>query len=390
MARFPSNLLFGSEARNKLLRGVNILAKAVSSTLGPKGRNVAINQSDGAPSVIHDGVSVAKRVDLFNEFEDMGAQLLKQAAIKTSEIAGDGTTLSTILGQAIIVKGFENIEAGANPMTLKREVEEVKEILLKELKKLSKDISTDEEAQQVATVSAVDPEIGKLVAEAVKKTGDDGIVTVEQGEGLEIRVEYKQGMEIDRGYLSPGFVTDQERVEAIVKDADILITDVKMNRDYEIVPFLNKYLKNKKKNLVIIGETLENALATLVINKLRGVANIISIQPPAFGGRQLDELEDIAILTGGSVIRADSGRDIESVQMEELGHADKVISDRDKTRIIGGAGTKEAINQKVNFVVSIKYNNIEQVLFLHLVEIKVRRKTKLPPMVYKLFTFHYN
>lgn len=371
--KFPAKLQFNSKARKKILKGMNICAEAVSSTLGPQGRNVAINQSDGPPLVIHDGVTVAKRVDLFDPFEDMGSQLLKEAAIKTNEVAGDGTTTATILGQAIVSKGIEAIEAGMNPMTLKRQIEEALKVLLVKLKDMSKDISSDEEKKQIATISAADPIVGGLVAEAIKKTGDEGTITVEQGSSFETEVEYKQGMEIDRGYLSPYFVTDQQRVEAVVEDAHVLITDIKMGRDYEIAPFLQRFLDAKKRNLVIIGEALEQALATLVVNKLKGVLNIVAIQPPAFGGRQIDELEDIAVLTGGTVISKDGGRDIETVQLEELGYAGKVVADRDKTIIMAGGGDPKAVKNKVSeLMAQAKVANTEFDK-----EIKMRRLAKL-------------
>lgn len=345
--RFPSQLKFDSDARRKMLEGMNIVAEAVASTLGPQGRNVAINQPSGPPHVVHDGVTVAKRVELFDHFKDMGANLLKEAAIKTNEVAGDGTTTATILGRALVTRGIESIEAGTNPMTIKREMEAALVLLLKELKKMSKKIANEEEKEQIATISAADPVIGKLVAEAIKKTGDEGIIRVEEGEVVETMVEYKSGMEIDRGYLSPYFITDQGRVEAIIENADILITDIKMNREYELLPFLQKYLKAKRNNLVIIGEVLEQAMATLVVNHLKGSLRVVAIQPPAFGGRQIDELEDIAVLTGGTAIMKDSGRKLDSVELSELGSAGKVVSDRDKTIIFDGGGDKNAVEARV-------------------------------------------
>lgn len=350
--KFPSELEFGSNARKQLLQGVNLVADAVSSTLGPKSWNVAINQSDRAPRIIHDGVSVAKSIDLFDHFPDMGAQLLKEAAIKTNIVAGDGTTTATIIAQALINKAFEDIEAGKNPMTLKKEIEEATKLLLEKLKELSKPIEKDEDIERVATISCADPTVGKLVAEAVQKVGKEGVITTEIGKGMETIVEYKQGLEFDRGYYSPYFVTDQEKVEAVVNDAYILLTDIKINHAYQIVDFLNNFIKwceeNKKpRNLVIVGETLEDALATLVVNKIKGVVNVMSVQAPAYGGRRVDELEDLAILTGGSVIMADSGRELKSVQMEELGRAGKVVADRDKTTILDGLGESGKVKQRI-------------------------------------------
>lgn len=348
MSRFPIKTIFGIEAREKLQKGINIVADAVGSTLGPKSKNVAINEASGAPRIIHDGVSVAKAIDLFDEFEDMGAQLVKEAAIKTNTVAGDGTTTATILSQALVNKGLEVIASGKNPMTLKDEVEEALKLSIKELKKLSKDIQNDKDVERVATISSADPKIGKLVAEAIKKTGKDGVIRVEQGKGLETEVEYKQGMEFDRGYYSPYFVTNNETVEAVIENPYILITDLKINHNHELVPFVEMLFKNKVKDFVIIGEVQEEALATLVVNKLKGAVNVVAVQAPAFGGRRIDELEDIAILTGGKVISADEGRGLDSVQLEELGRASLVIADRDKTIIQGGSGTKAAIQARVN------------------------------------------
>ena len=344
---FPVEVIFDKEAREKLIKGMNIVADAVGATLGPKGRNVAINQAYGAPDIIHDGVSVARRIDLFDHFEDMGAQLLKEAAIKTNEEAGDGTTTATILAQAIVNKGFENIQAGANPMTLKQELEEARDLVVAELKKLARKIEKDEEIEMVATISSVSAEIGKIVAEAIKKTGEDGIITVEEGKGIKTEIEYKEGLEFDRGYSSPYFVTDGERVEAVIEDAYILLTDIKINNQHQILPFLEMLAKNQIKNLVIVGEVLEEAQAVLVVNKLRGAFNTLAVQAPAFGDRQIDELEDIAVFTGGKVIAQASGRELGSVVIEELGRADKVIADRDKTKILGGRGDKGLIARRI-------------------------------------------
>lgn len=344
MNRFPSHLKFGSEARGKLLSGINIVADAVGKTLGPKGRNVAINQSSPPPRVIHDGVSVAQRIDLFDEFEDMGAQLLKEAAVKTNDIAGDGTTTATIIAQALINKAFEDIAAGKNPMTLKAEIEEAKDLLLKELKKLARPVDNDKEIERVATISSADANLGKMVAEAVKKVGKDGVVDVERGNKAETEVEYKQGMEIDRGWKSPYFRTEKDSEEAIVENPYILLTNKKINHNLELVPFLEKF-RQTSRDLVIIGEVEEEALATLVVNKLKGILNVLAIQPPAFGVRQVDELEDLAILTGGAVINVDSGRSLETVEIEELGRADKIKSDTDKTVILGGKGDPSIIKK---------------------------------------------
>lgn len=345
--KFKSKVIFGTEARNKLLAGVNIVADAVSSTLGPKGRNVALNEMNMAPFIVHDGVTVAKRIDLFDEFEDMGAQLLKEAAIKTNEVAGDGTTTATIIARAIVERGLEQIAAGANPMTLKQDIDESLKVILEELKKLTKEITTYEETKQVATISSANPILGELVAQALKKVGKDGVITVEESRGFDTEIEYKQGMEIDRGYLSPYFVTNQNRVEAILENPYILITDIPINHNFELVPFLERFLKAGNKDLVIIGEVVEEALSTLVVNRLKGHLNVCAIQAPAFGGRRVDELNDIATLTGGVAILRDSGRQIKDVEIEELGRAGKFTADRDKSVIQEGGGDKKMLEGKI-------------------------------------------
>ena len=348
MSRFPVETRTNKDAREALIRGMNVVADAVSATLGPKSRNVAINQAAGAPKIIHDGVSVAKSIDLADPFEDMGAQLLKEVAIKTNEVAGDGTTTSTILAQELVNLGNELIVSGANPMTLKVELEEACKFVITELQKLARPVKDTEEIEKVASISSASPEIGKIVAEAIEKVGKHGIIDVELGKGSETEIEYKQGMEIDRGYKSPYFVTNQDTVEAEIENPYILLTDKKINNALDIGTFLNNFLKaDVGRNLVIIGEVEEEALATLVLNNLKKVINVVAIQPPAFGARQVDELEDLAILTGGTVIKSESGRSLETVTIEELGRADKVRSDRDKTVILGGQGNKALLEQKI-------------------------------------------
>ena len=344
----PATLKFNAQARRKLLKGMNVVAEAVGTTLGPKGRNVAINQPGLVPRVIHDGVGVAKRIDLEDEFEDMGAQLLKEASLQTSKKAGDGTTTSTILAGAIVNKGFENITAGSNAMTLKQEIEDASRKLVEELRKLSKPITTLEEKKHVARISAANEKIGDMVAEAVNKVGPEGIVTIEESKSIDTYVDYKQGFEFDRGFYSQYFVTNGDKDEAVIEDPHILITDIKINRSHQIVPFLENLFKNNIKNLVIIGEVQEEALATLVVNKLRGAINVVAVQAPAFGDRRIHELEDIATLTGGKVIAAESGREIKSVVKEELGRASKFICDIDKSQIIGAMGDKGAIEFRIN------------------------------------------
>lgn len=337
--KIKKDIKFGRSAREELIKGMNILADAVGSTLGPLGRNVAINDPYVYPKVLHDGVSVAKQINLENDFQDMGAEILKAAAVRTNETAGDGTTTATILAQSIVNEAMKMISSGINPMIVKAQVEKSLKEILEELDKIKKPIASQEQAEQIATISSASPIIGKLVAEALYKVGRDGVVTVEEGKGLETTVEYKQGMEIDRGYLSQYFVTDQDNLKAVIDDPYILITDKKINNfQYEILPFLDKFVKTSKNLVIFASEVVEEGLAGLVINKMRGNLNVLAIQAPAFGDRRLDELEDIAVLTGGKVIANESGRTLESVEIEELGRAEKIVSDVDKTIIQGGKG----------------------------------------------------
>lgn len=348
MAKFPQQLIFDIEARNKLLEGINILAKAVASTLGPRSRYVAINNPHSTPEVYRDGVTVARRINLKDPFQDMGAELLKAAAVKTNEVAGDGTTTSVILAQAIINEAFKVIAAGTNPMLLKQEIEEALKVVLEELKKLKKDVTTPEEIEQIATIASADPILGKLIGEAFNKVGKDGVITVEDGKSFETTVEYKQGMEIDRGYLSQYFKTNEDTLEAVIESPYIFLTDKRLNYGHELVPFLETFLKSGNKNLVIFaGEVVEEALATLVVNKLRGNINVCAIQAPAYGDRRQHELEDLAILTGGTILLEESGRELKSVTIEELGRADKIIADIDKSVIINGHGSKKAIDKRI-------------------------------------------
>lgn len=340
-------LKFSNEARVALLKGIDIVAKAVVTTLGPKGRNIALDKKWGAPNVVHDGVSVAKEIDLPDPFENMGAQLVKEAASKTNDVAGDGTTTATLLAQVMTSTGMKNITAGANPMIVKKGIEKAVAVVVEELKKLAKPIKNKEEITQVATISAGDGEIGAKIAEALDKVGRDGVVTVEEGKGLTIDIEYKEGMEFDKGYVSPYFVTNPEKMEAEVEDAYILLTDKKITAIADLLPFLEKFVKVSK-NLVIIADEIEGeALATLVVNKLRGTFNVLAIKAPGFGDRRKEMLEDIAILTGGTLISEDTGRKLESVEMQDLGQAEKVWADKDNARIIGGRGEKNAIESRI-------------------------------------------
>lgn len=340
-------LKFGDDARQSLLKGIDVVAKAVVTTLGPKGRNIALDKKWGAPNIVHDGVSVAKEIELSDPFENMGAQLVKEAANKTNDVAGDGTTTATLLAHVMTASGMKNITVGANPMVVKKGVEKAVAAIVDELKRTAKPIKNREEITQVATVSGGDAEIGAKIAEALDKVGRDGVVTVEEGKGLTIDIEYKEGMEFDRGYVSPYFVTNPEKMEAEVEDAYILLTDKKISAISDLLPFLEKFVKVSK-NLVIIADEIEGeALATVVVNKLRGTFNVLAVKAPGFGDRRREILEDVAILTGGVVISEDTGRTFESIEVDDLGQADKIWSDKDNTRIIGGRGSKDAISGRV-------------------------------------------
>lgn len=340
-------LIYAEEARTKLKAGVDKLAAAVATTLGPKGRNVALDKKWGAPSVVHDGVTVAKEIELEDPFENMGASLVKEAASKTSDVAGDGTTTSVVLAQAMVEEGLKNITAGANPMILKHGVEKATDAVIAELKKMAKKVAGQDEIEKIATISAADPTIGKMIAEALQKVGQDGVITVEEGKGLELSVEYKEGMEFDRGFVSPYFVTDPDKMQAIVEDAQILITDQKVSSLSDLLQFLENFVKISK-NLVIIADEVEGeALATLVVNKLRGTFNVLAVKAPGFGDRRKEMLEDIAVLTGGTVISEDMGRKLESVTVDDLGKADSIVSDKENTIIVGGKGAKSAIDGRI-------------------------------------------
>lgn len=340
-------LKFSDEARQSLLNGIDIVAKAVVTTLGPKGRNIALDKKWGAPNIVHDGVSVAKEIDLPDPFENMGAQLVKEAASKTNDNAGDGTTTSTLLAQVMTQKGMAKVNAGANPMIVKKGIEKAVEVVTTELKKMAKPINNQEEIAQVATISAGDETIGAKIAEALDKVGRDGVVTVEEGKGLTIDIEYKEGMEFDRGYASAYFVTNPDKMEAEIETPYILLTDKKISSIQELLPFLEKFVKVSK-NLVIIADEIDGeALATLVVNKLRGTFNVLAIKAPGFGDRRKEMLEDVATLTGGTVISEDTGRTFESIEVVDLGQADKVWADKDNARVIGGKGEKSAIDARI-------------------------------------------
>ena len=340
-------LLYAEEARTKLKAGVDKLASAVATTLGPKGRNVALDKKWGAPNVVHDGVSVAKEIELEDPFENMGASLVKEAASKTSDVAGDGTTTATVLARAMVEEGLKNITAGANPMVIKRGVEKATEAVVAELKKMAKKVADQSEIEKIATISAADGAIGKMIAEALQKVGPDGVITVEEGKGLELSVEYKEGMEFDRGFVSAYFVTDPDKMQSVIEDAHILITDQKVSSLNDLLQFLENFVKISKSLVIIADEVEGEALATLVVNKLRGTFNVLAVKAPGFGDRRKEMLEDIATLTGGVVISEDMGRKLESVTVEDLGKAERVISDKDNTIIVGGKGTKSALEGRI-------------------------------------------
>jgi chaperonin GroEL len=341
-------LVFSEDARRKLKHGINVIAEAVSATLGPKGRNVAVDRKFGSPTVTHDGVSVAKEIELEDPFENMGAQLLKEAATKTNDIAGDGTTTSTVLAHAIVNEGLKALEAGYNPMLLKRGIEMASDAISNELLKVAVKIDTKEEIGYVATNSAADEEIGGLIADVMDKVGKDGVITVEESKSMAFETEYVEGMQFDRGYLSPYFITDAEQMEAVIADAYVLIHEKKISAAQDIVPLLEKLVQVGKRELVIIAEDIDGeALATLVLNKLRGMLNVLAVKAPGFGDRRKAMLQDIAILTGGTVIAEETGRKLETATVQDLGRAEKVVSDKENTTIVGGKGEKSAIEGRI-------------------------------------------
>ncbi len=341
-------LLFGSEARAALKRGMDVLANAVVTTLGPKGRNVALDKKWGSPTITHDGVTVAKEIELEDPFENMGAQLLKEAATKTNDIAGDGTTTATLLAHVLIEEGMKNVAAGANPMLLKRGILVAAEKVADAIAESAIEVKTKEDIANVASISAQDHEIGELIAEVMDKVGKDGVITVEESKGLEFEQEYVEGMEFDRGYISPYFVTNPESMEAVIEDAYILIHDKKISAAQDLVPILEKLVQKGIRNLVVIAEDVDGeALATLVVNKLRGLLTALAVKAPGFGERRKAMLHDIAILTGGRVITEEEGRRLEDARLEDLGRADKVVSTKDKTTIVGGRGDDKMITARI-------------------------------------------
>ncbi len=342
-------LVFSEEARRSLIKGVDTLAKAVVTTLGPKGRNVALDRKFGSPTITHDGVTVAKEIELEEPFENMGAQLLKEAATKTNDIAGDGTTTSTVLAHSIVTDGMKNLAAGANPMLLKLGILGAAEAVGKEISAQAIDVETREDIANVASISAQDRAIGELIADVMDKVGKDGVITVEESKGLEFETEYVEGMQFDRGYLSPYFITDPESMEADIEEPYVLIHDKKISAAQDIVPILEKLVQIGKRELVIIAEDIDGeALATLVLNKLRGMLNVLAIKAPGFGDRRKAMLQDIAILTGGTVITEEMGRKLESVTLEDLGTCEKIVSTKDDTTVIGGKGDTGGIKGRID------------------------------------------
>ncbi|MBM4324683.1 MAG: chaperonin GroEL, partial [Deltaproteobacteria bacterium] len=341
-------LKFDQEARNAILRGVNVLADAVKVTLGPKGRNVILEKSFGSPTITKDGVTVAKEIDLEDKFENMGAQMVKEVASKTSDTAGDGTTTATVLAQAIYREGMKVVVAGANPMDVKRGIDMAVEEVIKELKKLSKPTKDPKEISQVGTISANNDEtIGNIIAEAMNKVGKEGVITVEEAKGMETTLDVVEGMQFDRGYLSPYFVTDPEKMEAVLENVYILLSEKKISNMKDMLPILEQIAKMGKPLLVIAEDVEGEALATLVVNKLRGTLKCCSVKAPGFGDRRKAMLEDIAILTGGKVISEDLGIKLENIKLNDLGQAKRIVIDKDNTTVVDGDGDKDDIEARV-------------------------------------------
>ena len=342
-------LLFAEEARRKLSHGMDILATAVVTTLGPKGRNVALDRKFGSPTITHDGVTVAKEIELEDPFENMGAQLLKEAATKTNDIAGDGTTTSTVLAHAIVTEGMKNLAAGVNPMLLKRGIEAATKAVAEHISKEAIEVTTKDEIANVASISAQDRIIGELIADVMDKVGKDGVITVEESKGLQFETEYVEGMQFDRGYISPYFITDPEHMEASIQDPYILIYDKKISAAADIVPLLEKMVQIGRRELLILAEDIDGeALATLVLNKIRGMLNVVGVKAPGFGDRRKAMLQDIAILTGGQVISEETGRKLETTTVADLGHCEKIVVDKDNTTIIGGKGDAAGIKGRID------------------------------------------
>src|SRR5690625_2007670 len=339
---------FSEEARRAMLDGVDTLANAVKVTLGPKGRNVVLDKSFGSPLITNDGVTIAKEIELEDKFENMGAQLVAEVASKTNEVAGDGTTTATVLAQAMIREGLKNVTSGANPVGLRRGIEKAVEVAVEGLKDISKQIEDKESIAQVAAISADDDEVGQLIAEAMERVGNDGVITIEESRGFDTELEVVEGMQFDRGYSSPYMVTDQDSMEAVLEDPYILITDKKISNIQEVLPVLEAVVQEGKSILIIAEDVEGEALATLVLNKLRGTFNAVAVKAPGFGDRRKAMLEDIAILTGGEVITEDLALDLKSTEISQLGRASKVVVSKENTTIVEGAGDPNAIAARVS------------------------------------------
>lgn len=344
------DIKFAEDARAKMQAGVDKLANTVKTTIGPKGRNVVIEQSYGAPTITNDGVTIAKSIELEDHFEDMGAKLVAEVASKTNDIAGDGTTTATVLTQAIINEGLKNVTAGANPVGVRRGIELATDAAVKALHEMSKTVSTKEEIAQIASISAANPEVGELIAEAMEKVGNDGVITIEESKGIETTLDVVEGMQFDRGYMSQYMVTDTDKMEASLDNPYILITDKKIANIQEILPMLQSVIEQGRALLIIADDITGEALPTLVLNKMRGTFNVVAVKAPGFGDRRKAQLEDIAILTGGTVITDDLGLNLKDVTIAQLGQAAKVTVSKDNTTIVEGAGNKEAIAERVNLI----------------------------------------
>ncbi|MBI4213476.1 MAG: chaperonin GroEL [Chloroflexi bacterium] len=341
-------LEFNEAARRSLKAGIDALAEAVKSTLGPRGRHVALDKKFGAPNVTHDGVTVAKEIDLEDPFENMGAQLLKEAATKTNDVAGDGTTTATVLAQAIVTEGLKNVAAGANPMLMKHGLEQALETVVNHIKEIATPVQGRDDIAHIATISAADEQIGSILADIFDKVGKDGVITVEDGKGLGIDVEFTEGMKFDRGYISPYFVTSAERMESILEEPYVLVTDKKISAIADLLPVLEKVLQSGRKDMLIVAEDVDgDALATLVVNKLRGTLNALAVKAPGFGDRRKDMLQDMAILTGGVVISDETGRKLDSSTLEDLGRARRVVANKDETTVVEGRGSADAIQARI-------------------------------------------
>jgi chaperonin GroEL len=342
-------LVFSEEARRSLKRGIDVLASAVATTLGPKGRNVALDKRFGAPTITHDGVTVANEIELQDAYQNMGAQLLKEAATKTNDIAGDGTTTATVLAHSMITEGLKNVAAGANPMLIKRGIEAATAALVQAIGEMAVDINTKDEIASVAAISAADRGIGQLISDVMDRVGKDGVITVEESKGLAFETEYVEGMQIDRGYISAYFISDPDRMESVLTEPYVLVTDKKISAAIDIVPVLEKLVQSGKRELLIVAEDVDGeALATLVLNKLRGMLNCLAVKAPGFGDRRKAMLADIAVLTGATVITEELGRKLDTTTLQDLGRVDKVIATKEDTTLVGGAGDEDQIQGRIH------------------------------------------